>query len=93
MIKVIVIGKLKNANSEYSDYCRRIEEKRIATNPTGLIDYEHEIRDDVEITMSSWDTWKHAMAWANDPLQQEAKAKEDEWYHWVRGIHIEAVDK
>lgn len=92
MIKVIVIGKLKNVNSEYFDYCKRIEEKRIATSPIGLIDYSTEIKDDVEITISSWKTWDNMLDWAHDPLQKEAKEKEDEWYYWVKGIHIKAED-
>ena len=32
-------------------------------------------------------------AWRKDPLHKEAKAKAKEWYHWVKGIHVEAVDE
>ena len=52
-----------------------------------------EEKDDVEITISSWKTKEDVEAWRKDPLHMEAKARANEWYHWVKGIHVETVDE
>ena len=48
--------------------------------------------DDVEITISTWKTKADVMEWANHPIHIEAKQKSNQWYHWVKGIHVETVD-
>ena len=90
MIKVFFIAKIKNFNDEYYDYSKRLREKAEAMS--GFISITTEEKDDVEITISSWKTKEDVNAWKNDPLHMEVKAKAKEWYHWVKGIHVEAVD-
>tara|TARA_B100001094_G_scaffold160398_1_gene155127 strand:+ start:2903 stop:3193 length:291 start_codon:yes stop_codon:yes gene_type:complete len=91
MIKVFFIAKIKNFNNEYYDYSKRVREK--AETMPGFIDLVSEEKDDVEITISSWKTLEDVDAWRTDPLHKEAKAKSNEWYHWVKGIHVEAKDE
>ena len=90
MIKVFFIAKIKNFNEEYYDYSKRVRAK--AETMPGFIEMTSEEKDDVEITISSWKTIEDVNAWRKDPLHKEAKAKTSEWYHWVKGIHVEAVD-
>ena len=47
---------------------------------------------DIEITISSWRSKEDVMDWAHNPEHVEAKQRSSEWYEWVRGIHVEAVD-
>jgi hypothetical protein len=92
MIKVIVIGKLKNANEEWKDFSTRVDKKRAAIKPEGLIDYWSEIKNDVEITVSTWKTWDNALVWSDDPIQEEFKKRRDEWYVWTKALHIEGAN-
>ena len=91
MIKVFFIAKIKNFNDDYYDYSKRVREK--AETLPGFIDIISEEKDDVEITISSWKTKEDVEAWRKDSLHMEAKARANEWYHWVKGIHVETVDE
>ena len=90
MIKVFFIAKIKNFNEEYYDYSKRVREK--AETMSGFIDITSEEKDDVEITISTWKTKADVMEWAKHPIHIEAKQKSNQWYHWVKGIHVETVD-
>ena len=59
----------------------------------GFVDLKSEEIDDVEITVSSWRTKEDVDNWARHPVHMEAKRRSKEWYHWVKGIHVEAVDE
>ena len=91
MIKVFFIAKIKDLNEEYQDYSNRV--RAHAETMPGFIDIISEEKDDVEITISSWKTKDDVNAWAKDPLHMSAKARANEWYHWVKGIHVETVDE
>ena len=91
MIKVFLLAKIKNCYAEYKANSKRVREK--AETMPGFINLTSEEKDDVEITISSWKTWEDVDAWRKDELHMEAKAKSKEWYHWVKGIHVEAKDE
>tara|TARA_B100001996_G_scaffold130481_2_gene99177 strand:- start:599 stop:877 length:279 start_codon:yes stop_codon:yes gene_type:complete len=90
MIKVFFIAKIKDLNEEYKNRSTRLRE--MAEGMPGFISIESEEIDDVEITVSTWRSKQDVEAWAKDVTHVEAKRKHREWYHWVRGIHVETVD-
>lgn len=90
-VKVFFIAKVKDLNSEYKDMSKRIRE--LGTNHPGFISIESEEIGDVEITVSTWRSKADVADWAKDPEHVEAKKRAMEWYGWVRGIHVEAIDE
>ena len=60
---------------------------------SGFISIQTDIIDDVEITISSWKSKKDVEMWAKNPLHLKAKNKVEEWYYWVKGIHMETSDE
>lgn len=92
MIKVFFIAKMKSPMpSEYLRMSKKMRE--LAESHPGFIDITSEEIGDVEITVSSWRSKEDVMDWANNPEHIEAKQRSNEWYEWVRGIHVEAVDE
>lgn len=92
MIKVFFIAKMKSPMpSEYLQMSKKMRE--LAESHPGFIDITSEEIGDVEITVSSWRSKEDVMDWAHNPEHMEAKKRSKEWYEWVRGIHVEAVDE
>ena len=92
MIKVFFIAKQKSPMpSEYLQMSKKMRE--LAESHPGFIDITSEEIGDVEITVSSWRSKEDVMDWANNPEHMEAKQRSKEWYEWIRGIHVEAVDE
>lgn len=91
MIKVFFIAKIKNFNDEYKKVSQELRE--MAETLPGFISITSEEIDDVEITISSWRSKEDVANWAKDPVHIEAKKKAKQWYHWVKGIHVEAKDE
>jgi heme-degrading monooxygenase HmoA len=92
MIKVFFIAKMKSPMpSEYLQMSKKMRE--LAEAHPGFIDITSEEIGDVEITVSSWRSKEDVMDWAHNPEHMEAKKRSKEWYEWVRGIHVEAVDE
>ena len=91
MIKVFFIAKIKEFNDEYKDYVTRVRD--LGEQHPGFISLESKEIDDVEITISTWRSKEDVADWAQDPTHMSAKAKWREWYHWVKGIHVEVVDE
>ena len=91
MIKVFFIAKIKNFNDEYKKVSQELRE--MAETLPGFISITSEEIDDVEITISSWRSKEDVAKWAKDPVHIEAKKKAKQWYHWVKGIHVEATDE
>ncbi len=90
MIKVFFIAKIKDLNEEYNERSSKLRE--MAEAMPGFVSIESEEIDDVEITVSTWRSKEDVEAWAKDTKHIEAKRKHQNWYHWVRGIHVETVD-
>jgi heme-degrading monooxygenase HmoA len=90
MIKVLFIAKIKNLNDDYLSHSKKL--RALSETLPGFIDIKSEEIDDVEITISSWRSKKDVDDWAKHPVHIEAKQRSHEWYHWVKGIHIEASD-
>ena len=90
MIKVFFIAKIKDLNNEYKTMSEKL--RKLAESLPGFVDITSEEKDDVEITISTWKTKQDVMDWANHPIHIEAKKKSKEWYHWVKGIHVETAD-
>ena len=91
MIKVFFIAKIKDFNDEYKKVSQELRE--MAETLPGFISITSEEIDDVEITISSWRSKEDVANWAKDPVHIEAKKKDKQWYHWVKGIHVEAKDE
>ena len=92
MIKVFFIAKMKSPMpSEYLQMSKKMRE--LATAHPGFIDITSEEHGDIEITISSWRSKEDVTDWANNPEHMKAKQRSKEWYEWVRGIHVEAVDE
>ena len=91
MIKVFFIAKIKNFNDEYKKVSQELRE--MAETLPGFISITSEEIDDGEITISSWRSKEDVANWAKDPVHIEAKKKAKQWYHWVKGIHVEATDE
>ena len=91
MIKVFFIAKIKDSNDEYKKNSEQL--RNMAETLPGFVDLKSEEIDDVEITVSSWRTKEDVDNWARHPVHMEAKRRSKEWYHWVKGIHVEAVDE
>jgi len=91
MIKVFFIAKIKDFNDEYKKVSQELRE--MAETLPGFISITSEEIDDVEITISSWRSKEDVANWAKDPVHIEAKKKAKQWYHWVKGIHVEAKDE
>jgi heme-degrading monooxygenase HmoA len=89
-IKVFFIAKIKNFNEDYENYNKNLFES--AKKMPGFIDIESQQIDDVEITISMWKSKDDVIKWSKDPEHVEAKRKVYDWYHWVKGIHLECVD-
>ena len=87
MSKVFFIAKIKDLNDEYKAMSKRIRE--LGEQHPGFISITSEEIDDVEITISTWRSKEDVMDWAADPEHVEAKQRAKEWYHWVRGYHVE----
>lgn len=90
MIKVFFIAKIKDLNDKYKQHSQEL--RSMAEQLPGFIDITSEEIDDVEITISTWRSQKDVDNWAKDPVHLEAKKKAKQWYHWVKGIHVETVD-
>ena len=58
-----------------------------------LANLENEEIGDIEITITTWRSKEDVADWAKDPTHVSAKRKWREWYHWVKGIHIETKDE
>lgn len=91
MIKVFFIAKIKDLNDEYKKNSEQL--RTMAETLPGFVDIKSEEIDDVEITVSSWRTKEDVDNWARHPVHMEAKRRSKEWYHWVKGIHVETVDE
>ena len=87
--KVLFVAKIKDLNSEYKEYSDSLYES--AKKLPGFLGLETEEIGDIEITTSKWKTKEDVMSWAKDPEHIEAKRRVYEWYHWVKGIHLECV--
>lgn len=90
-IKVFFIAKIKNLNDEYKRMNKELHE--LASSLPGFISIKSEEIDDIEITVSSWRDKESVSNWANNPIHIRAKKRAIEWYHWIKGIHVEAVDE
>jgi len=91
MIKVLFIAKIKDLNEEYKSMETKL--MKAASSVEGYVDIETEVKDDVEITISTWEDKNAVEKWAKDPTHIEAKERVNEWYHWVKGIHMEVIDE
>ena len=60
---------------------------------SGVVTYRQQVKDDIEITISTWENKKAVDKWSKDPIHIEAKERVNEWYHWVKGIHMEVKDE
>ena len=89
--KVFFIAKIKNLNEEYKQKNEQL--MSIAKQLPGFISIESEEIDDIEITVSYWKDKKSIEEWATNSVHVEIKQRAKEWYHWVKGIHVEAVDE
>jgi heme-degrading monooxygenase HmoA len=89
-IQVFFIAKIRDLNSDYQEYSKRLRE--MSESSPGFISIRSETIGDTEITVSTWRDRAAVKDWATDPVHKEAKARSSEWYHWVRGIHVETVD-
>ena len=89
--KVFFIAKIKNLNEEYKQKNEQL--MSIAKQLPGFISIESEEIDDIEITVSCWKDRKSIEEWATNSVHVEIKQRAKEWYHWVKGIHVEAVDE
>lgn len=89
-VKVLFIAKIKNLNKEYEEYNENLF--RSAKDLPGFLGINSEKIDDIEITTSMWKSKEDVIRWAKDPKHIEAKKKVYEWYHWVKGIHLECID-
>ena len=89
--KVFFIAKIKNLNEEYKQKNEQL--MSIAKQLPGFISIESEEIDDIEITVSCWKDKKSIEEWATNSVHVEIKQRAKEWYHWVKGIHVEAVDE
>lgn len=89
-VKVLFIAKVKNLNKEYEEYNNNLFDS--AKNLPGFLGITSEQIDDIEITTSVWKTKEDVINWSKDPEHIEAKKRVNEWYHWVKGIHLECVD-
>ena len=90
-IKVFFIAKIKNFDEQYRDYVTRVRD--LGEKHPGFISLESQEIDDIEITISTWRSKEDVADWANDPTHMSAKARWRDWYHWVKGIHVETVDE
>ena len=89
--KVFFIAKIKNLNEEYKQKNEQL--MSIAKQLPGFISIKSEEIDDIEITVSCWKDKKSIEEWATNSVHVEIKQRAKEWYHWVKGIHVEAVDE
>jgi len=90
-IKVFFIAKIKNLNEEYKQKNKELCD--LAATLPGFMSIESQEIDDVEITISCWKDKESINYWANHPLHAKIKRRKKEWYHWVKGIHVEAIDE
>tara|TARA_Y100000992_G_scaffold299238_1_gene265710 strand:- start:854 stop:1147 length:294 start_codon:yes stop_codon:yes gene_type:complete len=90
-IKVFFIAKIKNLNEEYKQKNKELMD--IASTLPGFISIKSEEIDDIEITVSCWKDKESIQEWATNSVHVEIKERAKEWYHWVKGIHVEAVDE
>lgn len=90
-VKVFFIAKIKEFNDEYKDYVTRVRD--LGEKHPGFISLESEEIDDVEITITTWKSREDVADWAKDPTHMSAKRKWREWYHWVKGIHVDVVNE
>lgn len=91
MIKVLFIAKIKDLNEEYKSMEAKLLDA--ASSIDGYVDIETEVKDDIEITISTWENKKAVDKWSKDPIHIKAKERVNEWYHWVKGIHMEVKDE
>lgn len=89
-VKVFFIAKIKEFNDEYKDYVTRVRD--LGEQHPGFISLKSEEIGDTEITISTWRSKEDVADWAKDPTHMSAKAKWRDWYHWVKGIHVEVTD-
>ena len=89
-VKVFFIAKIKDFNDEYKDYVKRVRDLGEAHD--GFISLENEEIGDLEITVTTWRSKEDVAEWAKDPVHVSAKKKAMQWYHWVRGYHVETLD-
>ena len=89
--KVFFIAKIKDLNEEYKLKNEQLMD--VAKQLPGFISISSEEIDDIEITVSCWKDKKSVEEWAKNPVHVEIKQRATEWYHWVKGIHVEAVDE
>lgn len=89
-VKVFFIAKIKDLNSEYREYSNQLRE--LAESHPGFIAIESEEIGDIEITVSTWRSKQYVADWAQNPEHVEAKKRAHEWYHWVRGKHVETKE-
>ena len=90
-IKVFFIAKIKNLNEEYKQKSSAL--RKMAEGLPGFISIDSQEIGDVEITISCWKDKEAVKNWAKDPTHMESKKRANEWYHWVKGVHVEAVDE
>lgn len=89
-IKVFFIAKIKDLNSEYMQFSKRIRE--LGESHPGFISITSEEIGDTEITISTWRSKEDVANWAADPEHVEVKKRAYEWYEWFKGIHVEVTD-
>lgn len=86
MISVLFVGKVKEFTDEYNEYNNTLLNS--AQKIPGFIGMESEMVDDIEITISQWQSEDDVQEWARDPTHMEAKRRVKKWYHWYRAKHF-----
>ena len=86
MISVLFVGKVKEFTDEYNEYNNTLLNS--AQKISGFIGMESEMVDDIEITVSQWQSEDDVQEWARDPTHMEAKRRVKTWYHWYRAKHF-----
>ena len=89
--KVFFIAKIKDLNEEYKLKNEQLMD--VAKQLPGFISISSEEIADIEITVCCWKDKKSIEEWATNSVHVEIKQRAKEWYHWVKGIHVEAVDE
>lgn len=90
--KVFFIAKFKSPLAyEYRELSKKIRE--VAEAQPGFIDITSEEIGDIEITVSTWRSKEDVYAWSKHPEHLNVKERSNEWYEWIRGIHINSSDE
>ena len=86
MISVLFVGKVREFPDDYNVYNNTLLDS--AQKIPGFIGMESEMVDDIEITISQWQSEDDVREWARDPTHMKAKRRVKKWYHWYRAKHF-----